>query len=203
MRQFLLKSLKLGLTISSKMLTNIAKLFKVGLKRHVIGRAIRLPLALVLLAALVVSRVDWASINGEGTPQAIAGLAEARDGDSLMIGRHRVRLNGIDAPERDQSCKRAGKSWACGREAQRHLARLIGNHKVDCTIVKRDRFDRFLAQCRAGQRDLNRIMVEDGMAISFGGNYRHEEASARRAKFGMWSGQFERPQQWRRSNPRR
>ena len=185
------------------MLINIAKLFKVGLKRHVLGRAIRLPLALVLLAALVVSRIDWASINGKGTPQPIAGLAEARDGDSLMIGRHRVRLNGIDAPERNQTCKKAGKSWPCGRKAQRHLARLIGNHEVDCTVVKRDRFNRLLARCRAGKRDLNRSMVRDGMAISFGGSYRLDEASARRAKYGLWSGQFERPQQWRRSNPRR
>ena len=181
-----------------KILINITKLIKVGLKKHVFGGALRLPLALVLLAALAASSIDW-----EGTPQEIAGEAEARDGDSLVIVHHRVRLHGIDAPERGQTCKRDGKSWACGREAKRHLARLIGNHEVNCTVVKRDRFDRLLARCRAGQRDLNRSMVRDGMAISFGGKYRHEEASARRAQFGLWSGQFERPQRWRQSNPRR
>lgn len=37
---------------------------------------------------------------------APAGLARAKDGDSLMVGDTEVRLFGIDAPEFDQTCKR-------------------------------------------------------------------------------------------------
>ncbi len=153
---------------------------------------------MALLVAALVSAVDWT-----GAPAAIEGVAEVREGDSLVIGRHRVRLIGIDAPERAQSCYRRGKSWPCGREASRHLSRLIGNHDVSCAIEKRDRFKRLLARCQGGKRDLNRHMVRDGMAVSFGRHYSREEAMARKEKLGLWSGTFQRPQQWRSQNPRR
>jgi len=49
--------------------------------------------------------------------QAIWGLGRAKDGDSLMVGETEVRLFGVDAPEFDQTCTRAGQSWACGAVA--------------------------------------------------------------------------------------
>ncbi|MGI9477615.1 MAG: thermonuclease family protein [Hyphomicrobiaceae bacterium] len=101
-----------------------------------------------------------------------------------------------------QTCRKSGKPWQCGRDAQRHLARLIGNHDVTCTITKRDRFDRLLARCSVGQRDLNLSMIRDGMAVSFGGNYRREEQVAKRQKIGIWAGEFLQPRQWRRENGR-
>jgi endonuclease YncB( thermonuclease family) len=45
-------------------------------------------------------------------------------------------------------------------------------------------------------------MVQDGMAIAFGDTYAREEGSARRERNGLWASQFERPQDWRRKNPR-
>lgn len=180
------------------MLINIEKLVRRGLIRRVFGHGLRLPLVLIALAAAAIAAIDW-----QGTPETVAGRAEVRDGDSLVIGRHRVRLQGIDAPERAQMCKKYRKTWACGREAQRHLGRLIARRRVECSVGRRDRFDRLLARCRAGGRDLNRQMVRDGMAVSFGGAYRSEEAAARRGKKGIWSGEFMRPQEWRRAHQRR
>lgn len=180
------------------MLINIEKLVRWGLNRRVFGHGLRLPLALIAVAAAAIAAIDW-----EGVPETVAGRAGVRDGDSLVIGGHRVRLQGIDAPERAQTCKKHDKTWSCGREAQRHLSRLIARRTVECDVVRRDRFDRLLARCRAGGRDLNRQMVRDGMAVSFARAYRGEEAAARRGKKGLWSGEFMRPQEWRRAHQRR
>lgn len=196
--QFVPNFLKLGLTISTKRLKNIGKPVRQGLIRLFLSQGLRLPLAFIALAAALLAAVDW-----EATPETVAGWAEIRDGDSLVIGRHRVRLQGIDAPERAQTCKRYRKTWACGRAAERHLAGLIARRRVACAVVRRDRFERLLARCRAGNRDLNRQMVRDGMAVSFGRTYRDEEAAARRGKKGIWSGEFMRPQAWRRAHQRR
>lgn len=185
------------------MLKNITKLTKIARMRHLFGTSVRLPLALALLAGLIISNVDWGVLFDEGPPAVVEGRPKVRDGDSLVIGRRRVRLKGIDAPEREQTCKRGGQTWACGRAARRHLQRLIANRGVVCKVAKRDRFDRLLAHCRAGPHDLNRTMVRDGMAVSFDGKYRGEEAEARRRRTGMWAGQFQRPKLWRQSNPRR
>ena len=185
------------------MLKNITKLMKIGRIRRLFGTTVRLRLALIVLAALILANIDWGLVFDEAPPDVVGGRPDVRDGDSLVIGRHRVRLMGIDAPERDQTCTRGGKAWACGRAAQRHLKRLISHRDVECSVVRRDRFDRLLAQCRSGGQDLNRAMIRDGMAVSFDGNYRREEAKARRAKSGLWAGQFQRPRLWRQSNPRR
>ena len=176
---------------------------KIARIRHLFGTSLRLPLALALLAGLIISNVDWQALFDERPPVVVEGRPNVRDGDSLVIGRHRVRLKGIDAPERDQTCTRHGQAWACGHAAKRHLQRMIGKRGVVCTVVRRDRFDRLLAHCRAGSYDLNRAMVRDGMAVSFDGDYRLEEVEARRRKSGLWAGRFQRPRQWRQSNPRR
>ena len=50
--------------------------------------------------------------------QAFTGVARVIDGDTIHVGETRVRLEGIDAPESNQTCKRAtGEEWACGAEA--------------------------------------------------------------------------------------
>ena len=41
-----------------------------------------------------------------------SGAARAVDGDSLELGGHRVRLYGIDAPERRQTCKKGRRNDA-------------------------------------------------------------------------------------------
>ena len=176
---------------------------KIARMRQLFGASLRLPLALALLAGLIVSKVEWNALIGERPLAVVEGRPNIPDGDSLVIGRHRVRLRGIDAPEREQTCTRNGQTWACGLAAQRHLQRMIGKRGVVCKVVKRDRFDRLLAHCRAGSNDLNRAMVRDGMAVSFDGHYRLEEAEARRGKSGLWAGRFQRPGLWRQSNPRR
>ena len=57
-----------------------------------------------------------ASINAD-----ISGTALIVDGDTVTISGNKIRLNGIDTPEKDQTCRRAGVTWRCGYEATETL----------------------------------------------------------------------------------
>lgn len=125
-----------------------------------------------------------------------AAKATVADGDTLTLGAERIRLKGVDAPEFSQTCMRAGASYACGREARGELVRLIGQRTVVCEGWERDKYGRLLAACRACDADLNRALVENGWAVSYGG-YQAEEAAAKAARRGLWAGDFDRPSAWR------
>lgn len=141
--------------------------------------------------------VGWPKPNAtDPAPEQISGEARAIDGDSLYVGSNEVRLKDIDAPEGRQSCQREGRDWACGDASRDELKQLIGWQTVQCRVIERDKHGRLLAYCTAGGHDLNREMVANGMAVSFGG-YSGEESDAKRARRGLWGSQFERPQAWR------
>ncbi|TAW16602.1 thermonuclease family protein [Rhizobium ruizarguesonis] len=143
--------------------------------------------ALLALVALIAAKLnDAARIEH-------AGAFHAADGDSLTLGDERLRLEGIDAPELNQSCERAGKAWACGRAAREALQDMVLASGTLCQGSRRDRYDRLLVICRSGAGgDINAAMVRRGMAISYGG-YGKQEAEARAQKAGLWAGTFERP----------
>lgn len=122
------------------------------------------------------------------------------DGDSLHIGNTEVRLFGIDAPEWDQSCKRAGAEWACGQEAAAQLSRLVTGKEVRCEPVDIDKNGRTVARCSVGTMDINRTMVALGYAVAFrqySSDYVSAEQTAKINKRGIWAGTFTMPQAYR------
>ena len=129
------------------------------------------------------------------------------DGDTLWIGNEKIRLLGIDAPELSQTCGDAkGGTWACGREATARLRALASAGELTCTRRGPDRYGRTLAICRAGGVDVGETLVREGLAVSYlsptgPGDYRSLELTARLARRGIWQGQFERPQDWRKRQP--
>ena len=66
--------------------------------------------------------------NGN-TPFSISGnlkITSISDGDTLRSGKLRIRLFGIDAPEKRQQCTTAeGQQWDCGVEAREALKQLV------------------------------------------------------------------------------
>ncbi len=112
-----------------------------------------------VIAAGVV--VLWSAVAGA---QEIRGSARVVDGDTLAIGDARVRLFGIDAPERGQPCRDGGD---CGARAGSHLQSLIGDREVTCREEDVDRYGRIVATCFVGDTDLNRAMVRDGHALPY------------------------------------
>lgn len=131
----------------------------------------------------------------------LSARARAIDGDTLVLGRARIRLHGIDAPESAQRCRAQGQLWACGREATRALARLIGRKQVACEERDRDRYGRIVAVCTTAGQDLSAWMVAEGWALAYrrySRAYVAAERRARAAKRGVWRGEIVPPWDWRR-----
>ncbi len=166
--------------------------------------------ALVIAAIIAIGGALHDRLNRPSAPTAtggeIAGRARVVDGDSLEVSGHRIRLFGIDAPEGRQDCRDAqGRTYACGQEARAALSAAIGNAAVSCTPVG-ESYDRDVAICTTGGRDLGEAMVRSGHALELRqhsrGRYSDAERDARAARRGLWEGSFERPSQWRQEHPR-
>jgi len=149
-------------------------------------------LAIAILAFLVLVSTRLERFNTVTS----TGVARIGDGDSLQLKGERMRLRGIDAPELSQSCRREGAAYPCGRQSRDALRRLAESGPISCEGWERDRYGRLLVTCRSGDVDLNAAQVSAGWAVAYGG-YAAEEAAARRARLGLWAGEFERPSAWR------
>ena len=131
-------------------------------------------------------------------------VTRVSDGDSLRSGKLRIRLFGIDAPEKNQQCTNAdGAKWACGETAQKMLEALVANAPyLQCDLIDTDRYGRAVMKCLAGETDLGAALVRAGLALAYrqySSTYGADEDSAKTAKLGMWSGAFTAPWTWRRS----
>jgi len=136
----------------------------------------------------------WA--GGERDDVRVTDHVHVIDGDSLRLGSDEIRIQGIDAPEMRQFCRRGGLDYRCGVDAREAMITLIARHEVQCSVSGTDRYGRNLARCLVNGRDLGLEMVRMGHAVAYG-DYEQEEAAARRASLGIWAGEFTRPAEWR------
>ena len=60
----------------------------------------------------------------------VTGIAYVTDGDTVKINNTRIRLHGIDAPERNQECEKYGQEWRCGQASTKLLRTLTTNKTV-------------------------------------------------------------------------
>jgi len=90
------------------------------------------------------------------------------DGDTFYLNgvKTRIRLWGVDAPEKDEPG---------GDEATEALATLVAGRELACEERDRDRYARIVARCLLDDgRDLGRILIEIGAAtemLRFSGGY--------------------------------
>ncbi|MGU3494746.1 thermonuclease family protein [Xanthobacteraceae bacterium A53D] len=136
-----------------------------------------------------------------GGAEDVAGPAFAVDGDTLTVLGTRVRLAGIDAPERDQTCGPKGRLWPCGQAAHRALETALAGGMARCEGQAHDVYGRLVAICRVGETDVAEDLVRAGLAVSTG-RYRPAEQTARAAGTGLWSGPFAHPADWRAEQAR-
>ncbi|MEO1066259.1 MAG: thermonuclease family protein [Pseudomonadota bacterium] len=133
------------------------------------------------------------------------GRATVLDGDSLKIGESTIRLHGIDAPEYEQTCAATGGgTWPCGRRAASRLRALVKGKTVTCKTRTIDRHFRNVATCTAGERLLNAVLVEEGLAWAYRlyfSPYEKEENVARARKRGIWQADTEPAWVYRETRP--
>ena len=147
---------------------------------------------ILAVLALLAARLDR-------VPQEpLTGRASVIDGDSLRLSGFEIRLVGIDAPERDQTCLLNSQAVPCGRAASDRL-KALASSSIRCEPEGRDRYDRLLATCFAGETEINRRLVAEGWAVAYG-RYRLDEARARLERRGLWSMDFDQPRDWRDAN---
>ncbi len=142
----------------------------------------------------------------------IVGFPKVVDGDTIYIENYKIRLEGIDAPEMRQKCKKPflrimffnfQKNYYCGQISKKQLNQKIGNKVVKCILLGKDRYKRYLAKCFKGTINLNRWMVRNGFAIAYrkySKLYILDENLAKEEKLGLWRGTFLKPEKWRKLN---
>ena len=136
------------------------------------------------------------SVSAEKT---IIGKAQVIDGDTIKINGKKIRLFGIDAPEKTQICSKNSNSYNCGLTSTKFLKEIIKNEKIECTYKNLDRYGRILGICG----DINSKMVEFGHAVAYvrySKKYLSLQRKAKNEKRGIWSGKFDMPEDWRRKN---
>ena len=134
----------------------------------------------------------------------IYGRPVITDGDTMKISNNKIRLHGIDAPEKNQKCTKKLKEYNCGVVATEALIKKIGKNDVKClTQRNRDRYRRFIGVCFVEKDDLNRWMVRNGYAVAYrrySKDYVLDEEFAKINRLGLWSGTFLNPEKWRKLN---
>ena len=127
---------------------------------------------MILLLAL--AGVPPGTASGADVPDRVSGIARVVDGDTNEIEAHRIRIEGIDAPEAGQTCiDRQGAEWRCGRSSARRLETLTAGREVVCRPLYPDRHGRLVARCDVGGLDLGGALVEDGTRLGFRQVQRH------------------------------
>ena len=147
---------------------------------------------LVLLASLLVSSAPSADLSG---------IALIVDGDTITISGNKIRLSGIDTPEQNQTCRKAGITWRCGYEATETLRNWTYTKEVRCVGDTKDLYGRLIANCFVDGYNVNARLVYEGLALAYrkySKQYVPEEDKARAAKRGMWAGEFVAPWDWRK-----
>lgn len=136
--------------------------------------------------------------------QTLKGPAVAIDGRTLEMTGTAIRLAYIDAPEAQQACTKDELPWPCGLEAKASLAEIVATETISCAIIGTDDDAVPLVQCETKVFDIGREMVRRGMAIPLDtgpSDYGEANRIAQRLRFGLWSGEFDQPAQWRLANP--
>ena len=131
----------------------------------------------------------------------IQGIPKIIDGDTVHIGKYKIRLHGIDAPESKQNCHIINESWDCGYQSTIALKNLVSKKEIFCEIIDIDKYKRYIGICFINNQNINKFMVLNGWAIAYryySKDYINEEKVAKDKKVGIWKGDFEEPYLFRK-----
>lgn len=157
---------------------------------------------LLLLASL--NGCDMPRPASPAVPEGLTGrVVSTADGDSFTLRtadgtRHRVRLFGIDAPERGQPYS---------NKARQALEAKTWEREIVVVEREKDGYGRVVANVFVEGRQINVELVEEGWAWHYkrhssDGDLAAAEVAARRDRRGLWADEDAMPPwEWRRRNP--
>jgi len=89
----------------------------------------KIKLFLVISICLIFFFLTYNDVKSQ-EPKVISGIAKVIDGDTIKIKNNKIRLLGIDAPEKKQQCQKPwlsisfvtfSKSYSCGEISTQRL----------------------------------------------------------------------------------
>jgi len=129
------------------------------------------------------------------------GAVRVIDGDTIDVGATRVRIHGIDAPERGQPCTTlSGENWGCGDWVTRQVRDRYQGKRATCVQLDVDRYNRSVARCTVAGEDMGRVLVQSGWAYAYrkyAMDYDLDEKAAYVADLGIHSFLIEAPARYR------
>lgn len=159
-------------------------------RSSLVTRALKTAPVAALWAGLLLGSAYADTIYGR-----VVGVA---DGDTLTVldGRkqqHKVRLDGIDAPE---------KAQPFGNRSKQSLSDLAYNRNVQVQTHKRDRYGRVVGKVLLDGTDLNLHQINRGLAWHYKA-YSHEQTREDRARYAAAEevARSERRGLWRDAEP--
>ena len=168
-------------------------------------------LIILIIIASIFFILTYNDVRSENINK-ISGFAKVVDGDTIKINSKKIRLYGIDAPEKKQKCKKTyltisfmsfTKDYMCGEVSTQKLMKKINKQKLNCNILDVDRYKRLIGECFKRNINLNSWMVSNGYAVAYrkySKKYVSDEINAKNNKLGIWQGKFEMPWDYRRKN---
>jgi endonuclease YncB( thermonuclease family) len=156
----------------------------------------RLPLGVALLLAAATS-----ALAAKPGPPVDGRVVKITDGDTLTVldgsnVQHKIRLAGIDAPEKGQPF---------GTKARENLAGKVFGQAVHVEVIDVDRYHREVGRIYLGERFINAEMVRDGFAWRYPqydkpGEFTAAENDAREHRRGLWADPNPMPPwEWRKT----
>lgn len=119
--------------------------------------------------ALIFSFPAWADFTGYVVGVADGDTVTVLDADKVQ---HKIRLTGIDAPEKKQPF---------GNRSKQSLSDMVFNKTLTVETDKRDRYGRELGKVMEGGKDVNLEQVRAGMAWHYKAYGRTQSATDRQA----------------------
>ena len=168
-------------------------------------------LIILIIISIIFFILTYIDVRSENINK-ITGFAKVIDGDTIKINSKKIRLYGIDAPEKKQKCKKTyltisfmsfTKDYMCGEVSTEKLIKKINKQKLNCNILDVDRYKRLIGECFKRNINLNSWMVSNGYAVAYrkySKKYVSDEINAKNKKLGIWQGKFEMPWDYRRKN---
>lgn len=153
-----------------------------------------------IVVAAGIALAGFAPRAAAGDPLVYRGSAEVIGPAMLSLNGKHIILFGVDAPVKGQPCYAGSRAWDCSTASAKTLLNIVGTQDVTCEQRRVDRFGRVFAVCKAGGVDLNRALVEAGMAVALPKettDYVAVEAAAKAKGIGIWRGPFTAPADYR------